>query len=343
MSTLNRNMKLSIGCPNCKEVFKETATRLREMSPTLICPTCGPFQVEADELQRILQQVERVLLEAERICASRKSHLRRMPLKSATCGREPEPGLRRRSGSNNVTLTGNRSMEFSVRTVPPRFLSREVFVRNPLLSIRLISLAIAVTLIPVALKSQDSVADVARKNRSKDQTVTKRVWTNDDVASASSTEPNTPQKETRESESATVEWFRMLDRHELGVGVLRRAGAPDVDFPKRRDWEQSLLEAENAWSDQVDRMVAHKESSKASQEEELRLAVGKQRIFERIEAEGIEKAKAEADPVLKAHLIPGRVGESRQPTRWLRQLDMGRFPQPQGSPQYPSNAQPVRL
>jgi hypothetical protein len=60
-------MKLSIGCPNCKEVFKETATRLREMSPTLICPICGPFQVEADELRRILQQVERVILEAERI------------------------------------------------------------------------------------------------------------------------------------------------------------------------------------------------------------------------------------------------------------------------------------
>jgi hypothetical protein len=183
-------------------------------------------------------------------------------------------------------------------------------VRNPPLSIRVITLAIAVTLIPVALKSQDSVADAARKNRSKDQTVTKRVWTNDDVASASSTEPNTPQKETRESESATLERFRMLDGHELGVGVLRKAGAPDVNFPNRGDWEQRLFEAKNAWSDQVDRMVAHKDSSKASQEEELRLAVGKQRIFERTEAEGIEKAKAETDPVLKAHLVYRRQQDS---------------------------------
>jgi hypothetical protein len=176
-------------------------------------------------------------------------------------------------------------------------------VRNPLLSIRLITLAIAVSLIPVALKSQDSVADAARKNRSKDRTVTKRVWTNDDVASASSPETTAPKKETMESESATLERFRMLDRHELGVGVLRKAGAPDVEFPYRGDWEQKLLVAKQAWIDQVDRMVAHKDSSKASQEEELRLAVGKQRIFERIEAEGIEQAKAETDPVVKAHLV----------------------------------------
>ena len=39
-------------------------------------------------------------------CASRKSHPRRMPLKSATCGRELEAGLRRRPGSNNVTFDG---------------------------------------------------------------------------------------------------------------------------------------------------------------------------------------------------------------------------------------------
>jgi hypothetical protein len=183
-------------------------------------------------------------------------------------------------------------------------------VRNPLLGIRLISLAIGVTLIPVALKSQDSVADAARKNRSKDQTASKRVWTNDDVASANSPESTAPKKETKESESATVERFRMLDRYELGVGVLRNAGAPDVNFPKRRDWEQKLFEAKNAWSDQVDRMVAHKDSSKASQEEELRLAIGKQNIFERIEAEGIEQAKAETDPVVKAHLAYKRQQDS---------------------------------
>ena len=66
MSTLNRNMKLSIQCPECEEVFKETIARIM-MNPTLICPICGPVQVEADELRRTLQQVERVLLEAERI------------------------------------------------------------------------------------------------------------------------------------------------------------------------------------------------------------------------------------------------------------------------------------
>jgi hypothetical protein len=67
MGTLNRSMKLSILCPKCEEVFKETIARLLEMNPTLICPICGPFQVEADDLRRTLQQVERVLLEAERI------------------------------------------------------------------------------------------------------------------------------------------------------------------------------------------------------------------------------------------------------------------------------------
>ena len=66
MSTLNRNMKLSIQCPKCEEVFEETVARLK-MKPTLICPICGPVQVEADELRRTLQHVERVLSDLERI------------------------------------------------------------------------------------------------------------------------------------------------------------------------------------------------------------------------------------------------------------------------------------
>lgn len=66
MSTLNRNMKLSTQCPKCEEVFKETIARLK-MKPTLICPICGPVQVEADELRRTLQHVERVLSDLERI------------------------------------------------------------------------------------------------------------------------------------------------------------------------------------------------------------------------------------------------------------------------------------
>ena len=183
-------------------------------------------------------------------------------------------------------------------------------MRNPLLSIRLVTLTLAIALIPVTLRSQDSVADAARKNRLKDPTATKRVWTNDDMASASSTEPGAPKKETKESVSAALERFRMLDRYELGVAVLRQAGAPDVNFSKRRDWEQKLFEAKQAWIEQVNRMDAHKDSSQASQEEELRLAVGKQRIFESIKDEGIEQAKAETSPVLKAHLAYKRQQDS---------------------------------
>lgn len=70
MGTLNRNMKVSILCPKCDEVFRETIARLLAMNPILICPTCGPFQVEADELRRNLQQVDRVLSDLERIPAN---------------------------------------------------------------------------------------------------------------------------------------------------------------------------------------------------------------------------------------------------------------------------------
>jgi hypothetical protein len=78
-------------------------------------------------------------------------------------------------------------------------------MRNPLLSVRLVTLTTAVALIPVTLKSQESVADAARKNRSKDQTPANRVWTNDDIASANSTEPDTSKKETKENVSATLQ------------------------------------------------------------------------------------------------------------------------------------------
>ena len=69
MSTLDRNRKLSIGCPKCKEPFKETIARL-ETNTTFICPICGPVQFdqfETDELRRTLQQVKRVLSDLERI------------------------------------------------------------------------------------------------------------------------------------------------------------------------------------------------------------------------------------------------------------------------------------
>ena len=66
MGTLNRNMKVSVQCPKCEEVFKETIAQLK-MNPALICPICGPVKVEADELRRILEQVERMLSDLERI------------------------------------------------------------------------------------------------------------------------------------------------------------------------------------------------------------------------------------------------------------------------------------
>jgi predicted RNA-binding Zn-ribbon protein involved in translation (DUF1610 family) len=69
MSTLNRNRKVSIGCPNCKEPFQETIARL-ETNTTFTCPVCGPVQFnqfQTDELRRTLQEVKRVLSEFERI------------------------------------------------------------------------------------------------------------------------------------------------------------------------------------------------------------------------------------------------------------------------------------
>jgi predicted RNA-binding Zn-ribbon protein involved in translation (DUF1610 family) len=70
MSTLNRNRKVSIGCPNCKEPFQGTIATL-ETNTTFACPICGPVQFnqfQTDELRRTtLQQVKRVLSELERI------------------------------------------------------------------------------------------------------------------------------------------------------------------------------------------------------------------------------------------------------------------------------------
>jgi len=66
MSTLNRNRKVSILCPKCGEVLKETIPQLRT-NAALICPVCGPVQLEAGELRRVLQQVERVLSNLEHI------------------------------------------------------------------------------------------------------------------------------------------------------------------------------------------------------------------------------------------------------------------------------------
>ncbi len=158
-------------------------------------------------------------------------------------------------------------------------------------------------ILPVA-NAQDSLAEAARKNRPKDVQVTaKRTWTNDDIQPTSQTASfSSAITETKESDSETLRKFRNLDKETLGAAVLKSGDAPNVEFPNRRDWEQRLFEAKQAWLDQVDRMVGHKDSSKYSQEEENRLALGAKRIFERISSEGVTQARAVNDPILKAHL-----------------------------------------
>jgi len=148
-----------------------------------------------------------------------------------------------------------------------------------------------------------SIADVARKNQTKDAHVTaKRVWTSDDFPSTGEKESTVPLSKTPESASETLREFRSLDKEELGAAVLKMASAPDVDFPDRRNWEQKLFEAKQAWIDQVDRMMAHKDSSKDVLDTEIRLTQGAQSSFERISGEGIQQARAVNDPALKAHL-----------------------------------------
>jgi hypothetical protein len=85
-------------------------------------------------------------------------------------------------------------------------------------------------------KAQDSEADAARKNRPKDaQPAPKKVWTNEDISSAgvSSTPSNEPV--APKSDAEILRQFKSLGKEELGVAVLKRAGAPDADFPRRKD------------------------------------------------------------------------------------------------------------
>jgi uncharacterized Zn finger protein len=72
VSTLNRNAKLSIPCPKCKEKIQESIARL-ETNPTLTCTACGTvFAVKAEELTRGLQEVERLTEEFKRKISSIK-------------------------------------------------------------------------------------------------------------------------------------------------------------------------------------------------------------------------------------------------------------------------------
>src|SRR5437879_2483486 len=107
----------------------------------------------------------------------------------------------------------------------------QVPVRKRCASTAVLVLCSTVTLFSASTKAQDSVADAARKNRAK--VSSKRVWTNDDIASANSPEELALQREKPESASEAVHKFRVLDKEELGAGVLQQAGAPNVDFPNR--------------------------------------------------------------------------------------------------------------
>jgi hypothetical protein len=167
----------------------------------------------------------------------------------------------------------------------------------------LITFCLAVGLFYTLARAQDSVADAARKNRPKDtQTTTKRVWTNDDIASAGKKESTVPLTGIQQTASETLQKFRLLAKEELGGAVLKAHNAPNVDFPDRKDWEQKLFEAKRAWVDQVDRMVAHKDTNNYVLGPEIVLAEKAQENFERIVEEGTQWARAESDPRLKAHL-----------------------------------------
>jgi hypothetical protein len=152
---------------------------------------------------------------------------------------------------------------------------------------------------------QESLGDLARKNRPKDAQISKkRVWTSDDFEPRDDKDSPTSASgaTTQENDQDIVRKFRLLDKQEIGLAVLKEANAPDVNFSDRRDWEQRLFEAKQAWVDQVARLDAHKDSNKDVRDEELRLAMGAQKNFYRVADEGIEKARAVNDPILKAHL-----------------------------------------
>jgi hypothetical protein len=136
--------------------------------------------------------------------------------------------------------------------------------------------------------------------------LTKRVWTNDDFLSRN--ESALPTAE--ESASETLIKFRLLDKKELGAAVLRRGKAPNVEFSDRNSWEQKLFEAKRVWLDQIDRMMAHKESNKYLLASETALAEKAHDSFERIAEEGMESARAENNPKLKAQLHYKRQLES---------------------------------
>jgi hypothetical protein len=148
-----------------------------------------------------------------------------------------------------------------------------------------------------------SASDTSHQNQSQTtHKTTKKVWTNDDFQSPDNADlaPASGTKATESASSQTAD-FRRMDPDELGTAVLKMANA-NVDFPERRDWEQRLFDAKQAWLDQVDRVEGHKDSNQSVQDTENSLARKAQLNFERIAGEGIRQARAMHDPILKAHL-----------------------------------------
>jgi hypothetical protein len=155
---------------------------------------------------------------------------------------------------------------------------------------------------PVATQAQ-SLGDIARKNQADKAAAAKA---NPVSVPVHELQGNSLQQEisipkTEESVSSALEQFRHIGKDELGTAILKIANA-NVDFPNRRDWEQSLFEAKKEWQDQVDRMMAHKDSNQSVKNSEIGLTRKAQLNFESIRRDGIEQARAVNDPVLRAHL-----------------------------------------
>jgi hypothetical protein len=173
--------------------------------------------------------------------------------------------------------------------------------KEPLVLKKIAGLSLLIVCCVVAGGTQDSPAPQAGKNKPKDAQVTKkRVWTNDDFSptgnagtSASVVAPQSP--------TGTLEEFRNLTKEDLGAAVLQMAKA-NVDFPGRREWEQRLFDAKQAMVDQAKRMEGHKDANLDVQRQEIRSSQEATTNFKIIASEGIQKAQAENDPKLKAHL-----------------------------------------
>jgi len=102
---------------------------------------------------------------------------------------------------------------------------------------KLVVFCVLVGLFSASGKAQDSVADAARKNHSKDaQAATKRVGT--DATGAK--ESTKPVAKTPESAWETLRDFRLMDEEKPGGAVLKRSNAPNVGFAGSKEWGPSM-------------------------------------------------------------------------------------------------------